>query len=157
MQLDRISRRQVLSAAGGAIALATIGASATDTLASPKDAKKKLAEIAGEAKPQKGRVKVELPTLYDQGALVPIRITVDSPMTDDDYVAEIHIIADRNTSPDVAVFHLTPLAGRADVSTRIRVRESQIVTVAAKMNDGSVFVGKARSRIVGGAGGCKYP
>jgi len=103
MQLDRISRRQVLSAAGGAIALATIGASATDTLASPKDAKKKLAEIAGEAKPQKGRVKVELPTLYDQGALVPIRITVDSPMTDDDYVAEIHIIADRNTSPDVAL------------------------------------------------------
>ena len=75
-------------------------------------------------------------------------------MTADDYVKEIHIIASRNTSPDIAVFHLTPLSGKAEIATRIRVRESQIVTVAAKMNDGSVFVGKARSRIVGGAGGC---
>ena len=154
MQSTKFSRRQVLSAAGGAIAFATIGVSASEALASPKDAKKKLAEITGGAKPKKGRVKVVLPALSDQGPLVPIQITVDSPMTDDDYVSEIHIIAARNTSPDVAVFHLTPLSGKAEVSTRIRVRESQIVTVVAKMNDGSFHIGKARSRIVGGAGGC---
>ncbi|MBL6929477.1 MAG: thiosulfate oxidation carrier protein SoxY [Rhodospirillales bacterium] len=154
MQQTKISRRRILSAAGGAIALATIGAPLSDALANPKDAKKKLAEITGGAKAKKGRVHVELPALSDQGPLVPIGITVDSPMTDDDYVSEVHIIATRNTSPDVAVFHFTPLSGRAEVATRIRVRESQIVTVAAKMNDGSVYVGKARSRIVGGAGGC---
>ena len=154
MQQNRLSRRQVLSAAGGAIALATVGLSATDTLAGPKEAKQKLAEITGGTKPKKGRVNVKLPALSDQGPLVPIQISVDSPMTDDDYVSEIHIVASRNTSPDVAVFHLTPMAGKAEVATRIRVRERQIVTVVAKMNDGSLYVGKARSRIVGGAGGC---
>ena len=154
MQQYKMSRRQVLSAAGGAVALATVGLPATDTLAGPKEAKKKLTAITGGAKPSKGRVNVKLPALSDQGPLVPIQIAVDSPMTSDDYVAEIHIIASRNTSPDVAVFHLTPLSGKAEVSTRIRVRESQIVTVVAKMNDGSFHIGKARSRIVGGAGGC---
>ncbi len=150
-----LNRRQVLSAAGmGLLSLALASTASKEGLASPRDAKKKLAELTGVAKPEKGRVTIEMPELTDQGALVPVRITVDSPMTAEDHVKAIHIVAERNTVPDVASFHFTPANGVAQISTRIRVKETQIVLAAAQMSDGSVYLGRARCRVVGGAGGC---
>lgn len=152
---DGLSRRQILSAAGtGLLALALSGGKTGSAQASPRDAKEKLEELTGVAKPEKGRVAIEMPELTDQGPLVPIRVTVESPMTADDHVKAIHIVAERNSVPEVASFHLTPANGVADVSTRIRIKETQIVTAAAQMSDGSVYIGRARCRIVGGAGGC---
>ena len=148
-------RRRFMTAAGGGLVLfAALGLMPRAVLASPKDAKKKLAELTGGAKVQKGRVTLQIPAVTDQASFVPISVRVDSPMTEADHVTAIHVLAERNTVPDVASFHLSPLNGQAEISTRIRVRESQIILAAAEMNDGSVFLGRARCRIVGGAGGC---
>lgn len=75
-------------------------------------------------------------------------------MTVDDYVKAIHIVAERNTVPDVASFYLGPHSGLAQVATRIRIKQSQNIVVVAQMNDGTAYVGRARTKVLGGAGGC---
>ena len=122
--------------------------------AAPRDAKKRLADLVGGVKPEKGRIKITLPKVTDQGRFVPIRVAVESPMSPDDHVKAIHIVAERNPTPEVASFYLSTANGKAEVSTRIRLLQTQVVVVAAEMSDGSVFMAKGRSKITGGAGGC---
>ena len=122
--------------------------------AAPRDAKKRLADLVGGVKPEKGRIKITLPKVTDQGRFVPIRVAVESPMSPDDHVKAIHIVAERNPTPEVASFYLSAANGKAEVSTRIRLLQTQVVVVAAEMSDGSVFMAKGRSKITGGAGGC---
>jgi sulfur-oxidizing protein SoxY len=68
---------------------------------------------------------------------VPVTVSVDSPMTEQDHVRAIAIFNERNPQPQVATFHLSPRAGRARVSTRIRLGDSQQVVAVARMSDGS--------------------
>jgi len=146
----RLSRRQVLALGGTALlALSPLGAQA-----SPKAAKARLAELTKGAKLQKGRVDIDLPALTQDGTRTRIKVSVDSPMTDDDYVRSVHILAERNTVPNVATYHFTPQSGVAEIITRIRVAKSQTIIVAAEMSDGSVYYAKARCKVARGAGGC---
>jgi sulfur-oxidizing protein SoxY len=93
--------------------------------------------------PQKGRVKLELPLLADNGNSVPMKVSVQSPMTEADHVKSIHLISERNPEREMAVFHLGPLAGIAEVSSRVRLAGSQTVTALAHMSDGSVWMDSA--------------
>ena len=122
--------------------------------AAPRDAKQRLAELTGGAEQQSGGVEIILPEATDQARHVPMRIRVDSPMTEDDYVKAIHVVAERNPTPAIASFHLSPANGRAEISTRIRLLQTQVVVAAAEMSDGSVRIGKGRCKIIGGAGAC---
>jgi len=88
---------------------------------------------------QKGRVKLELPVLVDNGNAVPLTVSVDSPMTANDYVKSIHLFSQRNPVRDMARFYLGPRAGRAKVSTRVRLAGSQNVTAVAALSDGSFW------------------
>jgi len=151
----RLSRRQVLSLGGAAIATATLlGLVPSGAEASPKKAKARLAELTGGAKLQKGRVNITLPALTQDGKRTRIKVAVDSPMTENDYVKALHILAERNTVPDIATYHFSPLCGKAEIATRIRVAKSQTIIVAAEMSDGSIYYTKARCRVARGAGGC---
>jgi len=150
-----ISRRQALALGGGAMAAAAIfGALPNAALASPKDARTKLAKLVNGAVLQKGRVHVTLPKYTDRGPFTRIVVAVDSPMTDDDHVKAIHIVAERNTVPEVASYYFGPHNGRAHVATRIRLAKSQNILAAAEMNDGSVYLGRARTKVSRGGGGC---
>jgi sulfur-oxidizing protein SoxY len=131
-----------------------LGSGLREAEASPGDAKRRLADLTGGVEQQRGGVKITVPAVTDQARYVPIRISVDSPMTEADHVKAIHVVAERNPTPDVASFHLGPSNGKAEVSTRIRLLETQVVVVAAQMSDGTVRIGKARCKITGGAGGC---
>ena len=66
-------------------------------------------------------------------------VTVDSPMSEADHVTAIHIFNEKNPQPYVATFALGPRAGKAVVSTRIRLADSQQVTAIARLNDGSFW------------------
>jgi sulfur-oxidizing protein SoxY len=70
---------------------------------------------------------------------------VDSPMTVADHVKAVHVFVEKNPQPYVASFHLGPRAGRASVSTRIRLADSQTVVVVCEMSDGSFWSGSADS------------
>jgi len=149
------SRRQVLALCAASTAAGLpFGDFLKTASATPRDARNRLDELTGGFKPNKGRVRIVLPDVTDQGDYVPMRVAVHSPMSEDDYVQAIHIVAERNPTPAVASFYLSPANGRAEVSTRIRLSKTQVVIVAAQMSNGTVYLEKARCKITTGAGGC---
>ena len=98
-----------------------------------------LFKVTGGARIQPGRVKLELPVLADNGNSVSLKVSIDSAMTPADYVRSIHIYAARNPRPNVANFYLGPRAGRAQVSTRVRLGGSQRVLAVAALSDGTFW------------------
>jgi len=131
-------RRRTLLAAGVAAALARRDADAT-----PADVRQAVALIAGSATVRDGRVHVEIAPLVENGNSVPLAVRVDSPMTADDHVKAIHVFVERNPQPFVATFRIGPRAGRAAVSTRIRLADSQSVVALCEASDGSFWQGSA--------------
>lgn len=92
---------------------------------------------------KEGRLKFEVAPLVENGNAVPVRIVVDSPMTAENHVRRIAMITEKNPQPDVAIFHLGPRAGKAQVATRIRLATSQIVVALAEFSDGNFAIGRA--------------
>jgi sulfur-oxidizing protein SoxY len=98
-----------------------------------------LKAVVGEADVKEGRIKIELPPLVENGNAVPLGITVDSPMTDKDHVKAIHVFTEKNPQPNVISIQLGPLAGSANVQTRMRLADTQNVTAIAEMSDGTFW------------------
>jgi sulfur-oxidizing protein SoxY len=86
-----------------------------------------------------GRVKLEVPPLVENGNTVPLTVSVTSPMTAEDHVKSIHVVVEKNPQPNVGNFVLGARAGRAQVSTRIRLADSQKIVAIAKLSDGSFW------------------
>ena len=95
--------------------------------------------FVGEAPMKPGKVTMEVPPLVENGNAVPITISVESPMTTADYVKAIAIFNEKNPQPNVAEFRLGPRAGRAQVSSRIRLATSQTLTAVAELSDGTFW------------------
>ncbi len=98
-----------------------------------------IGKVVGGAVINKGKVTLELPQLVENGNTVSMSVKVDSPMTEASYVKAIHVFTEKNPQPNVASFHLTPRSGRAAVSTRIRLADSQTVTAIAQLSDGTFW------------------
>jgi sulfur-oxidizing protein SoxY len=95
--------------------------------------------VVGDNAVQQGRIKLDLPPLVENGNAVPLSIAVESPMTDADHVKAIHVFTEKNPQPNVAVFQLGPRAGTANVQTRMRLADTQLVIGIAEMSDGSFW------------------
>lgn len=89
---------------------------------------------------QPGRIHLDIPLIAQDGNTVPLSFRVESPMTPEDYVEAVYILAEKNPWPEVATFRFTPLSGKAEVSTRIRLAMTQNVMAVAQMNDGSAYM-----------------
>jgi sulfur-oxidizing protein SoxY len=109
------------------------------TSATPSDAMQAMKAIVGNRPVNSGRIYFELPPLVENGNLVAIKFSVQSPMTQNDYVKAIHIIAEANPLPNVVSCYFTPLSGKAEASTRIRLADSQKVWALAQISDGSFW------------------
>jgi sulfur-oxidizing protein SoxY len=133
--MDRsITRRDVLLA--GAIALApALPAQAN----APGQMEAAIRSMLGEATIRKGRVTLDLPPLVENGNTVPMTVTVDSPMTRDDHVKAIHVFNEKNPQANVISVRLGPRAGKAQVSTRIRLASTQKLMAIAEMSDGTCW------------------
>jgi sulfur-oxidizing protein SoxY len=101
-----------------------------------QDVQPLVAELTKGAKPAAGGIEIELPQIAENGNSVPMRIRIASPMAPADRVELVHIIAERNPRPLVATFHFGPGAGRAEVSTRVRLAGTQTVRVLAALSGG---------------------
>jgi sulfur-oxidizing protein SoxY len=134
------SRREFLRVAGGAagfgLAAAIVVRPAGATPAAMQEAIRK---VVGPARVSPGRVKLDLPPLVENGNTVPLAVSVESPMTDADHVRAIHVFTEKNPQPDVVAFRFGPRAGRASVSTRVRLADTQTVTAIAELSDGSFW------------------
>lgn len=133
--------RRLLLQAGGALAAQVV---VRPAVAQPQgQLAEAIAQFAGGQAVRPGRVKLDIAPLVDNGNVVPMRVTVDSPMSAADHVTELAVFNEKNPQRDVARFTLGPRAGRADVSTRIRLSTSQQLVALARMNDGSIWSGSA--------------
>jgi|SRR5690625_4715342 len=103
--------------------------------------------VLGEAEPQPRGINIELPLITEDGSSIPLTVTVNSPMSEQDYVESLHIFAVDNPNPQTAVFRFTPLAGEARVVTRIRLNESQTVVALAKTSSGEYYIGARDIRV----------
>lgn len=130
----RPTRRQAL-ATGPALALACLGA-ARPALADQPALAAAIRQFTGGATPEVGRVRVEVAELVENGNAVPVTIRVDSPMTAEDHVRRIGLFNEKNPQSDVAIVRLGPRAGRAEVSTRVRLATSQQLVAVAETSDG---------------------
>ena len=119
-----------------AVGLAPVARPAAATEATMAEA---IRELIGKATPRSGKVKLELPSIVENGNAVPLTVSVDSPMTEADHVESIHVFNQKNPQPYIAAFHLGPRAGKARVASRIRLADSQRVVAIARLNDGSFW------------------
>jgi sulfur-oxidizing protein SoxY len=95
--------------------------------------------VVGDSPVNSGRIKLELPPLVENGNAVPLGITVESPMTDADHVKAVHIFTEKNPQPNVVSIQLGPRAGSANISTRMRLADTQTVLAIAEMSDGTFW------------------
>jgi sulfur-oxidizing protein SoxY len=95
--------------------------------------------VVGAAVVQTGKVKLDVPPLVENGNTVPMTVSVSSPMTSGDYVKSIHVFNEKNPQPNIGNFYLGPHAGRAQVSTRIRLADSQKIVAIARLSDDSFW------------------
>jgi sulfur-oxidizing protein SoxY len=134
------TRRRFLVSAGSA---AVLGVAPIVTLrpadATPAMLASAIRDVVGTAVVRTGKVKLDVPPLVENGNTVPLTVSVASPMTPDDHVKSIHVFNEKNPQPNVGNFILGANAGRAQISTRIRLADSQKIVAIAKLSDGSFW------------------
>jgi sulfur-oxidizing protein SoxY len=129
-----IDTAALAGAVGIWLPLATGPASAT-----PASMRAAIRRVVGDTQVTKGRVKIDLPPLIENGNAVSLTVAVESPMTVEDHVKAIHVFTEKNPQPNVISVQLGPRAGRATFSSRIRLADSQKVIAIAQMSDGSFW------------------
>jgi sulfur-oxidizing protein SoxY len=147
------SRREMLALGSAGAVLAVVGCPLS-AVATPAEAAVEIAKFTGGRSALKGNISIDLPEIAENGNTVPLSIVVDSPMTAEDHVSEIMVVAEANPRPGLAVFHLTPQSGRAEVATRIRMAATQNIVVVAKTSKGQFFTEQKQVKVtIGGCGG----
>jgi sulfur-oxidizing protein SoxY len=137
---DQSTRRKFLGLAGGAAVMSAVPiVTLRPSEATPAMLAAAIRNVVGEAVVRTGKVKLEVPPLVENGNTVPMTVSVSNPMTPDDYVKSIHVFNEKNPQPNIGNFYLGPRAGRAQISTRIRLADSQKIVAIAQLSDGSFW------------------
>lgn len=145
------ARRTLLRTAGALATLALVPVPFARAATDPAVAQAVAKVVAGRT-PKEGGFTLDLPSLSENGAVVPLSVTVESPMTAADHVQAIHVFATKNPTPGIGTYRLSPLSGRAQVQTRIRLASDQTVIALVELSDGSVLRQTADVRVT--VGGC---
>jgi sulfur-oxidizing protein SoxY len=132
------TRRTFLAGAAAITLLPLASAYAT-----PEALQAAIKEVIGNARLNEGRVTIDLPPLVENGNTVPLTITVESPMTDADHIKAIHVFNEKNPQPHVFNAWLGPRAGKASVSTRIKLADTQKIVAIAETAGGEFWTASA--------------
>jgi sulfur-oxidizing protein SoxY len=127
---------QALAAAGTALLAPAAARAQADAGPALLSLQQMTAPLVGSATLRNQGVTLQLPALADNGHVVPLRVAVDSPMTAADHVTHIWLLSPRNPVTRMAVFHLGPWSGRAEVATRVRLAGTQGVVALARLSNG---------------------
>jgi sulfur-oxidizing protein SoxY len=121
--------------------LAVAGATRPDSARAnvPGQMEAAIRSVLGEARIQKGKVTLDLPPLVENGNTVPMTVTVANPMTPQNYVKAIHVFNEKNPQANVISVALGPRAGKAAISTRIRLAGTQKIMAIAELSDGTCW------------------
>jgi sulfur-oxidizing protein SoxY len=161
---ERITRRTMLGTLGVLGAAAATGAVGLPRRAAAQQAQFGQQESVQDAlkrlfgtKPIKdagGLVKLDIPLIAENGAVVPVSVDVQSPMTPQNHVRHIYVVADKNRIPVVTHVALAPEAGAAFMGANIRLGETTDVRAIVEQSDGTLLQAKREVKVtVGGCGG----
>ena len=150
-----VSRRGFFRTAGaGAAAAASVGLTTQTVSADVSEMNAAIMKATGGAKAQSGRVKMKTPIIAENGGVVPVIVSVDSPMTDADHVKSVSLFIQENPNPEVATFNFSPACGEAEVKVNCRMAKTSKIVAVAMMSDGSVFQADKTIKVtIGGCGG----
>ena len=136
-----LTRRELFLASAAGFASATIvsPAKASDEV---DEAVELIKRLTGRTATASDRLHLVMPRTFPNGYTVPLNVDIDSPMTENDYVKYVRVVAPRNPLIEVATFHFVPQRSQPRVSTRIRLAEPQDVLAFAELNDGTLLMTK---------------
>jgi sulfur-oxidizing protein SoxY len=134
--MEDSTRREFLALAGSAAMLAV---PVRPLEATPASMAAAIRNVVGGEPVKTGKVKLDIPPLVENGNTVPMTVSVASPMAPEDHVKSIHVFNEKNPQPNIGNFYLSPQAGRAQISTRIRLADSQKVVAIARLSDGTFW------------------
>jgi sulfur-oxidizing protein SoxY len=100
-------------------------------------------EVVGDVAVREGRVTLDLPPLVENGSTVPISVSVESPMSEADYIKAIHVFNEKNPQPHVFDARLSPRNGKALIATRIKLGDSQRIVAIAETSSGEFWSASA--------------
>lgn len=145
------SRRVFLGGMGG---IAIISILPSTVFAAPEHVQAEIKKLFGDKPLREGKIKIDLPSIAENGLVVPLGFEVESPMTDNDYVKAIHFFAEGNPNPLVASFEFTPMSPKAAAAIRIRLAQTQRIVAVAQLSSGEVFTAAREVKVtIGGCGG----
>ena len=124
--------------------LAATGFAGPDPEVPNEEVARILKTLFGDRPIRRGHVSLDMPTVAEDGRVVPVIIESDLPMSGDRYVKGVHLIVDFNPDPHLAAFHLSPRIGQVSLSTRIKMKRTTWVRAILETNTGEVWAGYAR-------------
>ena len=99
------------------------------------------------------KVHLKAPEIAENGAVVPVTVEVDSPMSDNDYIKAIHIFATKNSNVRCADVMLTPANGAAMFASRVKLGTSQDVMALVETSKGEFWSASQNVKVtIGGCG-----
>ncbi|MBL6595914.1 MAG: thiosulfate oxidation carrier protein SoxY [Candidatus Puniceispirillum sp.] len=149
--MHEISRRHAL---GLIVAAGSVVVTGVPALADGAAVAAKIKGLTGGKSVGEGAIELDLPEIAENGNAVKVAFSIDNPMTADNYVKTVHVMADGNPTPEVASFNFTPAMGACSASTRMRLAKTQNIIVLAEMSDGSFKQAQSIVKVtIGGCGG----
>lgn len=140
----RQSRRRALGALLACAGLLVV----RPAIATPDELSVALRDAFGDQPIARGKVKLEIPRIAENGNVVPVTVSVDSPMTQQAHVSRIHLFAEKNHLPRILDVQLGPYNGKAFLATRVRMATSQQIMAVAVMSDGSLWSAAADIEVI---------
>jgi sulfur-oxidizing protein SoxY len=107
----------------------------------------------GKAVTQSDKVKLTVPEIAENGAVVPVKVHVESAMTEAEHVKAIHVLSTKNGNARCADVMLTPMNGKGYFATRVKLGGTQDVVALVEMSDGSFLSAAKPVKVtIGGCG-----
>ncbi len=98
------------------------------------------------------KIKLTVPEIAENGAVVPVKVQVDHPMEENNYVKAIHVLSTKNGNVRCVDVMLTPANAKGYFATRIKLGGTQEVVGLAELSDGTFI--KAAKSVKVTIGGC---
>ena len=151
---DFFKKLGAAAAVGAVIPAMGFAADAKPISPNKLDYKSAVDAITGGKAPKASKsVKLKVPEIAENGAVVPVTVEVDSPMTDADYVKSIHILAGKNSNARCIDVHLTPANGKAMFATRVKLGGTQDITAVIALSNGTFLIASQNVKVtIGGCG-----
>lgn len=151
--MRHFTRRTALAVGASGVALSVVGWSG-NARAAAKEAADEVAKFTGGRTAEQGKITIELPEIAENGNTVPLTVSVNAPMEAGNYVSDVLVVSEGNPNPGVITFHFTPLSGKAEAQTRIRLAATQNIVVVAKTSKDEFYTAQKQVKVtIGGCGG----